>query len=88
MTDPNAPALNPDDFRVIIDPCDNGFIVQCGPRREVVEEAEFGDDAEPQATLRLLYTVLDMLGRRGSKHDAARCVVSVVNQHGEPVEPE
>ncbi len=74
-----------DDFTLIVQPCDNGFIVRCGPRVEVVEEAEMGDASEARASLALLYTVLDMLGRVGSKHDAYRCRVRIFNSEGEDV---
>jgi hypothetical protein len=73
--------LQTDDYTVTIAPADNGFIIRQGPRVEVVEEREdYRDDAEARTSLRLLYAVLDMLGRLGSKHDKFRCVVRCVNQ--------
>jgi hypothetical protein len=76
-----------DDFTLTIQPVDNGYIVRCGPRVEVVEEAEEADASEAKATARLLWTVLDMLGRSGSKHDHYRVRVQVMDQQkDEPVE--
>ena len=69
-----------DECAVHIEPVDNGFLIRQGPRVEVCEEDEYAQDGEAQATMRLLYQVLDMLGRLGSKHDAYRVRISVVDQ--------
>lgn len=75
-----------DDYRVTIDRADNGYLVRAGARVEVVEDGEdYRDDCEARTSLRLLYVVLDMLGRLGSKHDAARVRVVILNQDGEDV---
>jgi hypothetical protein len=68
-----------DDFTLTVQPCDNGFLVRCGARVEVVEEAD-REDGEADATRRLLYVILDMLDRRGTKHDAYRVLIDVAKQ--------
>ena len=67
---------------------DNGWLLRQGPRVEVVEELEdYTDDTDARTTRRLLYLVLDMLGRAGSKHDPYRVRVVVMDQQkDEPVE--
>jgi hypothetical protein len=75
-----------DDYRVTIDRADNGYVVRAGCRVEVVEDGEdYRDDCEARTSLRLLYVILDMLGRLGSKHDAARVCVRIHNQDGDDI---
>ena len=72
--------------------CDNGWLLRYGPRIEVVEQGEEYLDTsavEARDTQRLLWRVVDLLGRGGSKHDRYRCRVVVFDQEsGEEVEPE
>ena len=74
---------HPDDYRLTIDKADNGWLVQHCARVEVVEEDEDAEDGEAQATLRLLYRIMDMLDLGGSKHDAARVRVVIERQGGD-----
>ena len=78
--EPPAIENPPDDYRLTIDKADNGWLIQHCARVEVVEEDEDAEDGEAQATQRLLYTILDMLDLRGSKHDAARVRVVIERQ--------
>jgi hypothetical protein len=69
-----------EDTSVRIDRADQGWIVSCGPRLEVVEEEEMAQDGEAQATARLLYVVLDMIGELGTKHDDYRVRIGVIER--------
>jgi hypothetical protein len=70
------------DCQVRIDRADNGWLIASGPRIEVIEEVD-SDRSEAEATQQLLYTVLEMIGRIGSKHDAYRVCVNIVKRDGE-----
>jgi len=74
-----------------VERADNGWLLRQGPRVEVVEEDEGGrEDAEEQAVRSLLYSIMDMLGLYGSKHNRYRVRVIVVDQQNDDaiVEPE
>ena len=68
-----------DESAVRIERADNGFIVRQGPRVEVIEEQDT-DDGEAEAAQALCYLVLEMVGRLGTKHDAFRVRVELVDQ--------
>jgi hypothetical protein len=81
----NDDPMPPDDFTLTIQPATNGWIVRYADAVDVVEEVEMGEDSEARTTARLLWTVLDMLGLSGSKHDHYRVRVAVMNQQTDTV---
>ncbi len=71
---------------------DNGYYLEMGndgefdvpPSFRVIEEGDTDYDAK--TTQKLLYAVMECFGLVGSKHDAERCVVRVINPNGKEVE--
>ena len=77
--------VQPDNSYLTVEVVANGFIIRCAGQTAVVEEDEHREDAGARATLRLLYTILDMLDLRGSEYDAYRCRVRIVTPEGKDV---
>ena len=78
------PYTNPMFYWIKVTKVDGGYLLQTSDTAEVVPEPEepkhdwgdagyFGGDGRKQeATIRMLYHVLDFFGQSGSKHDARR----------------
>jgi hypothetical protein len=68
-------------LKLIIETVDNGYIISDNTLKRVITEME----SEAQTTRYLLCDVMEMLGILGSKHDAERCRVIVVDQDGKEI---
>ena len=63
----------------------NGFIISDAADQKVVIEEDDKKEKDCQAIRTMLYEVLDGLGEYGSKHDAERIRISIINQDDEEV---
>ncbi|MFA6971422.1 MAG: hypothetical protein WC208_08485 [Gallionella sp.] len=72
-------------MKIEIESVDNGYIVKTEGQKIVIE-LDDNKEKDCKATRSLLYTVLDMLGEAGSKHDAERVRIIIVNSEEKEVE--
>lgn len=70
-------------LKVTIEAVDNGYILKSGDSTVVVEENDYKEKRE---IIPLFYHIMDMLGIRGSKHDAVRVDIRLIDQDGKEIE--